>query len=462
MKSGLRRLRNQVSGPPVPMMGANYRRGLSFDLGAGRASRETYMRTYGRSGTIFAIVSLLQQSAATPRWHLYKKQPQDGRRRYSTGDQGSDQRTEVVNHAALSLWNKPNAFQSGFEFREGCNQHLELTGETFWVVDRELTNFPTSLWYVRPDRMEPVPDPDQFLLGWIYTGPNGEQIPLDRDDVIVEKLPDPLDQFRGAGPVASVLANIEQQDYATRYQRNMFLNGATPGGIIQAPQGVSLTDTEWDQFVDRWREAHQGVARAGRVGLLENGLTWVNDAPSNKDMEYGNLRLMNRDELREAYRMHKHMLGTVDDVNRANAMTAEDTFTGWQTIPRLERRRDTLNHKLLPLFGASGEGVEFDFEDPSAQNQEAANEELLAKANAAKALVDAGFDPSDVLEAVGLPDMNVAEKATQEPAMPPGWVPAASAVPAAPDNAPAQKPDMEALLRRVLDDGWVPVESGRR
>jgi phage portal protein BeeE len=118
VKSGLRRLRNQMAGgPPVPMAGNSYRRGLSFDLGSGRASRETYMRTYGRSGTVYSIVSLLQQAAATPRWHLYKKQPVDGRRRYSSADVGDDQRTEVVNHAALTLWNKPNAFQSGFEFR---------------------------------------------------------------------------------------------------------------------------------------------------------------------------------------------------------------------------------------------------------------------------------------------------------------------------------------------------------
>ena len=31
-----------------------------------------------------------------------------------------------------------------------------------------------------------------------------------------------------------------------------------------------------------------------------------------------------------------------------------------------------------------------------------------------------------MLEVVGLPDMDVVEKAAQEPAMPPGWVPAAA------------------------------------
>lgn len=454
MKSAVSRLRS--SGPPVPLA-TNYRRGNMFDLGAGRASMETYMRAYGRSGTVFAIVSLLAQSAATPAWHLYKKQPQDGRRRYTTTDKGSDQRIEVVQHAALTLWNKPNAFHTGFEFREGANQHQELTGETVWVLNREGgLNFPTSMWYVRPDRLDPVPDPNDFLLGWMYNGPSGEQIPLKLDEVIIEKLPDPLDPFRGAGPVASILPNIEQQRYATEYQRNLFLNGADPGGLITVDK--RLSDPEWDELIDRWREAHQGVSRAGRVGVLENGAGFTPSGHTNKDLEYGNLRLANRDELREAWRMHKHMLGTSDDVNRANAQTAEEVFEGWQNIPRLERRKNTLNHKLLPMFGQGQEDVyEFDYDDPSPDNREADNAELEAKARAAQALVAAGYDPNDVLEAVGLPDMAVVEKATQAPALPPAWVPA----PPAPDNEPVPGNHAD-NLRHVLSNGYVPVQAGRR
>lgn len=436
MKSGLRRLTNasKTQGPPVPIASNAYRRGMMFDLGVGRASRETQMRTYGRSGTVFAIVSLLQQAAASPRWHLYKKQPQDGRRRYSMADAGDDQRIEIVSHAALSLWNKPNDFHTGFEFREGANQHLELTGETYWVLNKENAfGLPTAMWYVRPDRMEPVPDPDGYLLGWVYTGPDGTQVPLRADEVILEKLPDPLDSFRGAGPVASILPNIEQQDYATRYQRNLFINGADPGGIITVPN--KLTEPEFDELMERWREGHQGIARAGRVGVMENGAVWSTAGQTNKDLEYGNLRLANRDEIREAWRMHKAMLGTSDDVNRANAETGEEIFTAWQTTPRLERRRDTLNHKLLPMFGE--QNAEFDFEDPSPENTESAAQELLVKSQAAAALIDAGFDPSDVLEAVGLPDMDVAEKATQEPALPPGWVPAPPALPSAAPQRPS-------------------------
>jgi phage portal protein BeeE len=313
--------------------------------------------------------------------------------------------------------------------------------------------------------MEPIPGTDEFLAGWIYTGPDGQQIPLTRDEVILERTPDPLDPFRGCGPVSTILANIQAQRYATEYQRNLFLNGADPGGLILVNK--RLSDTEFDELVSRWRESHQGVARAGAVGVLEHENTsWIPSGSTNKDLEYGNLRLANRDEIREAWRMHKSMLGTVEDVNRANAQTAEEVFVAWSEIPRLDRRKDTLNCKLLPMFGTSGQGVEFDYDDPSPVNQEAAVAELLVKTQAVTALVNAGYDQTAVLEVVGLPDMPLAEKPTQAPALPPGWVAVPPAAPAGGDDTSTPQgsdgDDMANLLRRVLSNGYVPVQTRRR
>jgi hypothetical protein len=56
------------------------------------------------------------------------------------------------------------------------------------------------------------------------------------------------------------------------------------------------------------------------------------------------------------------------------------------------------------MFG-DAEVSEFDFRDPSPVSAADANEELTAKSNAAVLLVDAGWDPDDVLELVGLPKM---------------------------------------------------------
>src|SRR4051812_25561564 len=74
----------------------------------GGTDNETFMRSFGTTGTVFQIVSLLAGSCAAPEWRLYRKPKADGRQRYTTGDRGSDQRTEVLQHQALNVWNTPN------------------------------------------------------------------------------------------------------------------------------------------------------------------------------------------------------------------------------------------------------------------------------------------------------------------------------------------------------------------
>jgi hypothetical protein len=108
--------------------------------------------------------------------------------------------------------------------------------------------------------------------------------------------------------------------------------------------------------------------------------------------------------------------------------------------------------------------VELDYVYPMPQNREQDNAELTAKCTAWATLVGAGADPTAALEVVGLPDMPIVERATQEPALPPGWVPGAPASTADPDGdgiSDAQDPaDMANRLRKMLSNGHLPVGVG--
>jgi HK97 family phage portal protein len=373
--------------------------------GSGLQDRFTQLNAAGGQGTLFAVIQLLSTgSHVSGEWGMYRKNV-DGRVRYTTSDKGSDQRTEVLTHAALDLWNQPNNFMTGAEFREIGWQHMELVGEWYWVLNRGPSGLgpPTEMWPVRPDRMEPVPDKEKFLVGWIYTGPNGEAVPLLHSEVIQLKYPCPTDPYRGQSAVQSLLAHIDSAKYTAEWSRNFFLNSATPGGIVQFSK--RLTDKEFNEFTNRWREQHQGVARGHRVGVLEQGAIWVPNTYSMRDMQFTELSNLSSNKIREGYRIHPSMMGMVEDVNRANAETAEQVHIRWHEVPRLKREKMVLNMKLLPMYEGPRPKTEFDFEDPSPASAQDANEELTAKTAAAEKLVAAGYDPEEVLEAVGLPPM---------------------------------------------------------
>ena len=430
------------AGPPVPVGESGIWRLPS----SGGVPDEAFLRAYSVNGTTFSNGGLLASATAGPEWKLFRKQPVDGRQRYSTSDQGSDQRTEVIQHPALNLITRPNAFWSRFRLFEISQLYQDLTGKAHWVLTSS-AGMPIGIWPVRPDRMQPVPDPQKYLKGWIYTAPDGnERIPLGVNDVIYNPLPDPLDSYGGTGPIQSVLTEIDAVTYAAQYNRNFFSNSARPDGVLSVDHRVS--DEEWDDLTDRWREAHRGVSRAHRVAVLE-GVTWVPTSTTPKDMDFANLMSTGGDRIREALGMHKIMTGLVDDVNRANAQTGEEIFAAWKVAPRLRRWKDVLNFQFLPLFGDVGKGVEFDFLYPMPVNREQDNLELTAKANAALALVTAGFDQEDVLKCVGLPSMKAVLTLSDQPALPPRWT---APVPGTPE--PAAAPAGPAANARLQSLPW--------
>lgn len=378
---------NRASGPPVPLVG---RRAGLFSTPDTFLDGERAYAAYGTVGTLFAIVSQIGNAFASVEWHQYQK----------TQARDKSKRKEILDSALMTLWNSPNPFYTGRFFRESVQQHLDLVGEGVIVLVR-VGGIITEMWPVRPDRIHPVKHPTKFLTGYIYKGPDGEEVPLKLRDVIHIKLPNPADPYRGMGPVQSVLNDIDASRYSAEWNKNFFINGAKPGGIVEVD--YRMGDDEFNEFVDRWRQQHQGVANAHRVAVLENA-KWVDTNFSMSDMQFVELRNLPRELIREAFAFPKPMLGTVDDVNRANSDAAKEIMAENQTSPRLARWKDVLNHRLVPMF-VGGEQTELDHDDPVPINREAADRERNSQANSARALVLAGYHPDDVVEAMGLPHM---------------------------------------------------------
>jgi HK97 family phage portal protein len=353
------------------------------------------MRQAESNGLLWQIVHRTSTSLAKVQWHLYEKTPA----REVTTD-----RVEVFDHPAMRVLNDPNNFMTRFSLLERAQQHQDLTGESDIVVVQApvMGGLPIELWPVMPSRMEPVPSANKFLAGWIYTGPSGEQIPLEVGEVIQNALPHPRDPYRGLGPVQAMMTRLDASRYSAEWNRNFFLNSAQPGGLIQVDK--RLSDDEWRELVERWNEQHKGVTRSHRVAVLEQG-EWISNAQTMVDMQFAELELQGRDRLLEAFGIGGPMIGVVENVNRANADAAEVMFARYLTEPRAARWCDVLNHRLLPMFGDTATNLEFDFDSPVPDDVELDNATTTTKANAAYTLVSAGFQPDDVTDYLGMPRM---------------------------------------------------------
>lgn len=331
---------------------------LGDGLGVGNeASSLQHLQSLGTVGWLFAIVDRIATAVASAEWKLYKQDSQGTR-------------TEVLNHPLLDLWRSVNPFYTQIELLETGQQHFELAGEMWWVLLRNGNGRPVEMWPVRPDRMTVVPSPDNYIAGYLYRV-GSQAIPLPPQDVILIRRPHPVSPYRGIGTLQSVMVDAATERESSLWTRNFFRNNATPGGIIEVSQAMG--DEAFDKFVQRWRTQHQGVANAHRVAILENA-SWKDRKITQRDMQFEQLKRMNRDIIIGAWGMPLSVMGISESVNRANAEAGEVTFSKWVVRPRLVRIRAALNERLAPQFGSN---LEMDFVDPTPTNRELALEEAV-------------------------------------------------------------------------------------
>ena len=355
--SGLTKAPNQER---MPVMSAGANHALGYAGTGGGMSKTQNLAAMGGTAWLFSVIDRIATSTASIDWHLYQVAP-DGNR------------TELFKHPAKDLWDSVNPYYTNDDFIETFMQHFELCGEAWWVLLRNNFGIPVEMWPVRPDRMRPIPSRDEYIAGYIYQI-GSERIPLEREDVIFIRRPSPTDPYRGMGVVQSIIIDIESEKMATQWNRNFFANSAEPGGIIEMDQ--EMDDEDFERFASRWRQQHTGVANAHRVAIIERG-KWVDRKFTQRDMQFEQLRRLNRDTILGAFGIHKHILGASDDVNRANAEAAHLQFAQWILVPRLRRIRAALNERLLPIFGNLGMNLEFDFDDPVPSNRELHLEEAI-------------------------------------------------------------------------------------
>jgi hypothetical protein len=378
---------------------------LAAGMGSGewfrRDRRSDLAALNDTSATLYGVVTKLARMTSLVEWDLCRKTDDP--------DQDPEPLTgqQAANAAPLKVWNNPTGGAVPYMTRPfvvaGTQQHKDLCGE-LWFVVTKFAGIPVQLWPVRPDRMFPIPSATKMIAGYVYRGPDGEEVPLDTSDVITSFSPDSMDWTRGMGPLGALSRDLAQNDAQSAWQAAHFRNSAQPGGIITI--GRRLQDIEWDSLMERWRANHQGVTNAGRIAVLEEG-EFTPLSHTQRDMQFVESKQLTRDAIFDAYGFPKFGLGDVDDVNRASATALKAFMAETLTIPRLEDWKALLNGQYLPMFGRAWQGYEFHYRNPVPADAESDRTDLKFRAEAFAILVREGVDPAQASEVCSLPPLTV-------------------------------------------------------
>lgn len=273
---------------------------------------------------------------------------------------------ELANHPVLDLFYKPNPFQTKTEFFSITMTNLKLCGDAFWFKVRNNGGRVVELWNLRPDYMEIVKDPTEYIKGYRFTKADGTTSVLMPDEIVHFKYPNPLDEHYGISPIKSAQTRIDTETLASTYQRDFFLNNARPDAVLKSPN--IITDAMKQEAKGHWGSQHRGPGNNSKIAILDGGLEYQQISVTQREMDYIESMKFTRDDILVAFGVPKPVLGITEDVNRANGETGMYIFLSETVKPDLTKLYEKANEMLvIPDFG---ENLFVDYKDPTPENRE--------------------------------------------------------------------------------------------
>lgn len=378
-------------------------------LGLFGQGKSASLKAYSTNPVLFPIVSTNANKTAAVDWHMHRTK--NLRSRTACEVCGEEGAVNVPEHPALYVWNSPNPAQNRQEFVEAFQQHVELAGEAFWILEFVPgTNTPMYMWLRQPHLMYEVPDDEIYqpsLKGWLTKTCNAQTLGFELEEVIQIKMPNPDNPYRGVGAVQAVAKNLGYQERVFHWQNALFENGAQADGMLSIP-GISPEELKLAR--SSWEQRHRGVTNAGKIAWLNHDAKWTSMQYAQKDMQVVEGVQLSEETVRRAFNFPKWYLGEPEGSNKASSDNAKDWYNSELLVPRLERIRQVLNNDFLPLFGTTGSGVQFVYTSPVEGNTELKNATRESQARTFQTLVNSGVDPEDAAWQAGLPPLRMKEE----------------------------------------------------
>jgi len=345
---------------------------------------------------------------------------------------------------------RPNPETTRLEFHEQIVTSFKLEGNAYILTMRDDLGDVQELYVLDPIGVRIVrPRAGEPLIYYVKI--------RDTQGVYEERLTDKellhIPDFRlpgqryGLSPITACRTTLGAAMAADVYAASYFGNAANPGGVIEVPG--ELTEEQAADIGRDWNLTHTGPYRAGKIGILSGGASFQPLQINAQDAQLLDTRRFSVEEIARIFRVPLSLLGhpVAGAMSFASVEAQNLSFVQHSLRPILERIEQSLS-TLLPepdgfirfnldalLRGTTNERYDaytkglregflslndvHAYEDMAPieagdqyrvplQNidaEDAKDVGLKLRTEIAAALIQVGFDPAAVTQAVGLPDM---------------------------------------------------------
>lgn len=222
-----------------------------------------------------------------------------------------------------------------------------LVGEAYLLKIRDPKGKVISLSPLSPSWVVSTPTTkNNYWEIYPYGTLGGNAIKVPNEDVIYFKDVDLLDPFgRGHGSAETIGDEIQSDEYASKYAKNLFFNDATPSAIIYAPQGNKETA---DQIKKSWLQKMAGYRHAKEPMVLTGeGSKFEKISQSPQELDFVESRRFLRDSANEHYHIPPEIFGILQNSNRSTIDSAFYLLNKNVLADYLRMYERTMNSQLL-------------------------------------------------------------------------------------------------------------------
>jgi HK97 family phage portal protein len=139
-----------------------------------------------------------------------------------------------------------------------------------------------------------------------------------------------------------------------------FANGARPSGTLAPPTGVSLGDEQRQRLREAFQSMFSGAENAGKVALMEGGMTFTPITIANNEAQYNETRKFLRTLIAGAFRMPPHKIGDLERATFSNIEQQSIDYVTGTLDPFLVAWEQAIRRDMLTTRQFPGYVVQFD------------------------------------------------------------------------------------------------------
>lgn len=339
---------------------------------------QTYIdKGYQYNSDVYSIINLITRKAATVPPILYEVKNDKAFQKYksfSANIAKADDIKEALKlrekalvevdstHPILEALNKPNSYQSYYEFMDNFLGFKLITGNSYIYGVGPSTGPNAGKFkelYVLPAHLVQIISDGRYnpVQGYTLTTAYDSQ-ELDADKVMHSKYWNPDyssngSHLYGQSPLKAALRVLQQSNDAQKASVKLFQNVGANGILFDDSGDGNLTPEQAYELKRKWKSENTGVENIGDVVIAASKLGWVQMGLSPVDLAIIDSMKMNLRQLCNVYRVNSALMNDPDNKTYNNMYEARKALISDAIIPELNSARSDLNKWLVEPYNKS-------------------------------------------------------------------------------------------------------------